>query len=191
MTTTEAEVTSATPVYTKEELDALRRQLAARNFESGGESRPPEDEPNAADSSDADVLALIAFLTGLVRLLETLVERRIPDPPRARFQSLLTGVRHQVGNAIEELNTIDSRRHPLYRALERLGMAGEALGAKLEEYRDTIGRAPVLAVLKMADKIMGSLVKVLTQLEPVKEYKELVEHRIEYGPDAEIQTLGL
>lgn len=61
---------------------------------------------------------------------------------------------------------------------------------KLDEFRDRIANDPILAVFGIGNTILGSLASVVN-LEPLKELKEIVENRVEYGGDAEIIQLHL
>ena len=123
--------------------------------------------------------------------MQILIARRIADPARPKLQALLKQLDLNIEDAVTELKTINSVTHTLYLALQRLGLAVESLGAKLDEFRDDITGRPALAVLDMGDKILGSLCKGLTQLEPLKELKELIEHKIKYGSDPDLIDLGL
>ena len=62
--------------------------------------------------------------------------------------------------------------------------------AKLDEFRDRITNGPILAVLGVGNTILGSLCSVL-HLEPLKQLKEIIENKIEYGADDEIIQLNL
>jgi hypothetical protein len=178
-------------VYTKEELQALRRKLAGAGF--GADFNDPTSPDFQGEPADWgwDVRLLIKFLEDLRKIMQVLVARRIPDPHGQRLASLLETLDPNIDDAIAELKTVDSVLHPLYLALKRLGLATESLAAKLDEFRDDITGRPALAVLDMGDKILGSLCKVLSQLEPLKELKETIEHRVKYGSDADIIGLGL
>lgn len=193
MATTQVEAPPDTKqaVYTKEELQALRRKLAGAGFGAEFNDPPAPNFKGEPADWEWDIRLLIKFLDDLRKILQILVARRIPDPPRQRLTALLEAVDPNIEDAIAELKTVDSMLHPLYLALKRLGLATENLAAKLDEFRDDITGRPVLAVLDMGDKILGSLCKVLSQLEPVKELKETIEHRVKYGSDADIIGLGL
>lgn len=60
---------------------------------------------------------------------------------------------------------------------------------KKEPHAERIATGPVVSVLEMADRILGSLFKVWTQLEPVKELKETLESKIKHWADREIIDL--
>jgi hypothetical protein len=118
-----------------------------------------------------------------------LVEKSVPEKSRELLLECLPEGEANIDNAIEELRSIDSPTHSLYRALQRLGLTGKALLLKLGELGERIATGPVVSVLEMADRILGSLFKVLTQLEPVKELKETLESKIKHGADQEIIDL--
>lgn len=182
---------TSTKVYTKEELEALKRALARLAGGRFGQEDDPGNDPENDIPWQNDIDSLVQFLTGLKRLMRFLIAKRVPKQPRAVFLECLGDVEANIDNAIDELKSIDSATHPLYRALRRLGLAGKTLFLKLGEFGNRIATGPVVAVLEMADNILGSLMKVLTQLEPVKEFKEIVESRIKHGADQEIIDLGL
>lgn len=190
-TVAEPEVAASTEVYTKEELLELKRRLAGQRYGQGGATTQNPGEPQPDAPWPEDIESLIRFLTGLKTLMRFLVERRVPAEPRAAFLACLPQVEADIDDAIDELRSIDSSGHSLYAALQRLGLTGQPLRLKIGEYVDRIMTGPVKSVLEMADRILGSLFKVLTQLEPVKELKETLESRIEHGADAEIIELGL
>ena len=192
MSATAFEVDVRQEVYTKEELQALRRKLRGRTSSGGAEHEPPSAAPDQ-DPPDwgTDVELIIKFLRDLDKIMKFLVENRIPDPPRRLFQLAIKGLVPNLDDAIAQLESIDSETHETYGLLKGVGLALENLLAKLDTLRDGITRGPVLAVLDAGDKILGSLCKVLPILEPMKEMKEMIEYRVKYGGDAEIIGLGL
>jgi hypothetical protein len=74
----------------------------------------------------------------------------------------------------------------LYVAWDRLGLIGDALILKVSEFVERVVHGPVLGVLESPDNILTSLKAVLSQLEPVEEFKKALKTRIEFGPDQEI-----
>ena len=190
---TTTEIGIKTEVFTKEELEALRKALNEGRNGTGDYSPPPssgqENEFSDDWRNDCDLLG--KFLNDLVTVLDTLTKNRIPETNRKRFAGMLENVRTDMDQAIQQLKGIDDPKDSLLDKLKNVGLLGESLLAKLDEFRDRIGHGPVLAVLGMGDVILGSLAGVLHVLEPLKELKETIENRIEYGGDDEIIKLGL
>jgi hypothetical protein len=184
-----AAVSTKTEVFTKEELEALRKALnQGRNGTS--DYSPPERGHDQSDDWKNDVSLLAKFLKDLRDILSSVIQSRIPEARRKGFAGLLANLQGDIDSAIEELNEITSPEHSLFGKLEKVGLVGEALLVKLDEFRDRIINGPVLAVLGIGNTILGSLCEVL-HLHPLKELKELVENRLEYGGDDEIIKLGL
>jgi hypothetical protein len=179
-------------VYSKEELRDLRKRLAGRVFNIGGEYEPPSGESNQEPPDwKLDVELIIKFLRDLDTVMKYLVEKRISGAPKRLLQDAMEGLVPNLNEAVEHLRSIDSETHESYGFLRRVGLTLESLAAKLDGIRDDFKGRPVLAFLDSADKILGSLCKVLPMLEPVKEMKETIEHRVKYGGDAEFISLGL
>ncbi len=182
-------VTKSTRVYTKEELEALKRALAGSGYGGEAQTPPPAPQPQGDTPWQDDVNSLIQFLIGLQALMRFLIEKRIPEGSRELLRECMNEMDANVENAIEELRSIDSPSHSLYGALRRLGLVGKAVRAKFGELGERIATGPLGSVIEMADRILGSLFKVLTQLEPLKELKETLESKIKYGADQEIIDL--
>jgi hypothetical protein len=184
-----AAVSTKTEVFTKEELEALRKAL---NLGRNGTSdySPPEQGHEQSDDWQNDVSLLAKFLKDLRDVLSAVIQSRIPATHRRRFAGVLANLQEDIDTAIDELNGISGPDHALLGKLEKVGLLGEALLVKLDEFRDRIMNGPVLAVLGVGNTILGSLCEVL-HLHPLKELKEAVENRLEYGGDDEIIKLGL
>jgi hypothetical protein len=144
------------------------------NFNSWGEGRD----------------ALIQFLTDLMKLMDFLVEHRIPAESRELFTERLADARAQVDGVISKLQQLEEK-DPTYAKLQKAGMTGKWLMLKLREFYRLIKTSPVEAVLGMADTILGSLTGAFPPLEIVKESKKTVETRLKYGGDDEIIVLNL
>jgi hypothetical protein len=192
----EPSVTEKTEVFTKDELMALRKALnEGRNGLGGAYAPPPGGDPNDSNtwSNDweNDIVLLGKFLRDLYDLLETLIPKRLPPQDHKRFDALLKNLKPNIDKAIEELRKIDGPPHKLFKKLIDAGLAFEALLAKLDEFRDRIIEGPVKGVLEMGDTILDSLISVLEILEPLKELKETIKNKIEYGADGEVLQLGL
>jgi energy-converting hydrogenase Eha subunit C len=179
-----------TQVFTKEELEALRKALNMGRNGMGDYAAPPEEGREESDDWRNDVSLLVKFLRDIGDVLQMAVSRRVPEPARTGMVGLLLSSQGYVDAAIEELNAIDGPGHRLWEKLVRAGLAGEALLAKLDEWRDRAVNGPLLSVLELGNTILGSLATVL-HLEPLKEAKEVVENRMKYGSDDEIIQLHL
>lgn len=179
-----------TQVFTKAELEALRRALNKGRNGAGEYSAPPEEGDEESDDWRNDVSLLVKFLRDLCDVLQMAVSRRVPEPARKGMTGLLLSSQVYVDAAIEELNAIGGQQDGLWKQLVRVGLAGEALVAKLDELRDRMVNGPLLSVLELGNTILGSLATAL-HLDPLKEAKEVVENRMKYGSDDEIIQLHL
>jgi len=183
-------VSTKTQVFTKEELDALRRALNRGRNGMGEYAAPPEAGNEQSDDWRNDVSLLVKFLRDLGDVLQMTVTNRVPEPARTGMVGLLLSSLVYADAAIEELNAIDGQGHGLWQRLVRVGLTGEALLAKLDEWRDRAVNGPLLSVLELGNTILGSLATAL-HLDPLKEAKEVVENRVKYGSDDEIIQLHL
>jgi hypothetical protein len=182
-------VSTKTEVFTKAELDALRKALnLGRNGTSGYSSSEQGNEQSDDWRNDLSLLA--KFLKDLRDILSAVIQSRIPETHRKRFAGVLANLQADIDGAIKELNEITEPGHALFGKLEKVGLVGEALLVKLDEFRDRITNGPILAVLGVGNTILGSLCEVL-HLHPLIELKELVENKLEFGGDDEIIKLGL
>jgi hypothetical protein len=135
--------------------------------------------------------ALSQFLEDLKRLLDTLVEKRIPSDSRQLFLDCLGDVKTAIDNAKNQLALVKTESGGAYNALHKAGLTGRSLRLKLREFYRSIKTAPVEAVLKMADVILGSLPDLFFPLELVREFKDTLEARLKHGGDDEIIALNL
>lgn len=189
---TETDVSTKTEVFTKAELDALRKALNKGRNGIGDYSAPPEqeDENQPSDDWGNDVSLLIKFLMDLSDLMQFLIAKRIPKDQRKGFEIVFEDVKGDIGNAIAQLNEISGPEDALFAGLRKAAVAGSALLVKLREFGDRIVHGPLLAVLEMGDIILESLGDVLP-LEPVRELKDTIKNRVEFGADDEIIQLHL
>jgi hypothetical protein len=188
---TTTETARSTQVFTKAELDALRKALnIGRNGIGDYASHPPQEGREYSDDWTNDVILLVKFLMDLSDLLDAIIKKRIPEQHRKGFLIVFEKVQIDVNLAIGELGGINGPEDSLFAALDKVGLIGESLLVKLDEFRDRISHGPILAVLGIGDTILGSLCSAL-HLEPLKELKETIENRIEYGADDEIIQLHL
>lgn len=180
-------------ITTKEELEEWRRKRAKERKRGGEPSIPNSLDPSKSNLSGwhEDIAILAQFLRGLKSLMKFLIQHRVPVNPSKLFSASLPEVEQTINDVISDLYSIDSSDHVAYRALRETGLTDRPLRLKFREYIRRGISSPVVAVLKMADRILGSLFKVFTQLEPVKEFKETLESRIEYDGDREIISLNL
>jgi hypothetical protein len=186
----ETEVSTKENIETKEDLAELRRRLEEANRNAA--KTPVVDSQGKLPAWFAhDVDGLIWFLESLRDILTLLISNRIPPKSSIQMMDHWEMINIRIMLAIANLRTIDSANHPLYIGLYNAGLAEEALDIKLGEYQRCKDESPVLSVLEMADRILGSLFRILTELEPVKEFKETIESKIRYGADNEITALDL
>jgi len=186
-----AVVDTKVQVFTKDELDALRKALNEGRNGDGNYSAPPQEWREESDDWTNDIALLVKFLYDLRDVLSTLIATRLPPQHRNRFAALLENLAPNIAEAITALRQIDDPDDGLFKFLDRLGLVGDSLLAKLDEFRDRIVEGPVKGVLEMGDTILDSLIAALEMLEPLKELKETVKNKIEFGADGEILQLGL
>jgi len=187
-----AEVVTTKVVTTKEELEELRRKLEEQRRQ-GQSAAPPEGAPaeGRLTSWSDDVNGLVQFLQDLKEIMRFLIRDRLPKTPRELFEQCSPTVETQMDIAIAELKQIDSENHEIYIKLRDADLTGNPLKLKLREFWRRIRTSPVSAVLKTADRILGSLFPILATLEPVKEFKETLEERLENDGDAGLQSLNI
>jgi hypothetical protein len=191
MATATAPVSTKTEVFTREELLALRRALNEGSNGMGSYSAPPEESRDESDDWRNDVELLVKFLRDLRDILSGVIESRLPPVDQRRFRALLQNLAPNIEEAMEQLQAIDGPKAKLFKVLERLGLVSEALLAKLDEFRDRIIEGPLVGVLEMGDTILDSLIAAIELLEPLKELKETIKSKIEYGADGDIIRLNI
>lgn len=192
MGTATAGVSEKTQVFTKEELEALRRALNEGRNGAGAYAAPPDDErDDESDDWKNDVELLVKFLKDLRDILSVAIDRRLPPIDKKRFRALLENLSPTIEEAVEQLQAINGPTAGLFKLLEKVGLVSDALLAKLDEFRDRIIEGPLLGVLEMGDTILDSLIAVIDILEPVKELKDTIKNKVEYGADGEIIALNL
>jgi hypothetical protein len=119
------------------------------------------------------------------------IESRLPPEDEKRFRGLLENLSPTIEEAIEQLQAIDGPTAKLFKILEKLGLLGDAVLAKLDEFRDRIIEGPLVGVIEMGDTILDSLIAALDMLEPLKELKDTIKNKIEYGADGSLIRLGV
>ena len=134
---------------------------------------------------------LIKFLKDLGSLLSTLIAKRLPEHYRKRFSAILKNLQPNIDDAVLKLRAIDGPTDSLFKQLDRLGLLGDVLLAKLDEFRDRIIEGPVKGVLEMGDTILDSLIAAIDILEPLKELKETIKNKIEFGADGDVLQLNI
>lgn len=141
-----------TRVYTKAELDALRKKLAQRASADGGAQAPEPGDPDP-DTPDWswDVYLIVKFIRDMEKILGFLIDNRIPNPPRALFQKVLKDLGPVVNSATTELESIDSENHRTYKRLQEEGLSAETLAAKLSEHMEGVGGGPILRIYLYSD----------------------------------------
>ena len=135
--------------------------------------------------------ALIKFLEDMKTILNFLVKERIPDEPQALFLDCLPEIEKTINDVINQLSAIGSSGDEILKKLREVELSQKALELKLREFYERLDQSPPHKGLKVGDTILGSLVKVFSVLEPVKEYKEIVESRLENGGDRGLTLLNL
>jgi hypothetical protein len=179
-----------TEVTTKEELDDLRRRLA--EWRSRQANTPSGKALNGKPYGwEDDLDGLAVFLQDLKEVIKFLVNDRVIEQDRQAFADYLPEIEVRIDIAIAKLRAIDNNDDELYVKLHNASLTGKPLKVKLGEYWRRIKRSPVVAVLKMADTILGSLFPILAELEPVKEFKETLESKLENDGDAGLQSLNI
>ena len=191
MGTATSPVSTKTEVFTKEELEALRKALNEGRNGAGNYSTPMDEGHEESDDWRNDVELLVKFLRDLSDLLSAVIASRLPPRHRRRFSAMLANLAPTIDEAVEQLQSIDGPKAGLFRLLERAALVGDALLAKLDEFRDRILEGPLLGVLEMGDTILDSLIAVIDILEPVKELKDTIKNKIEYGADGELIQLNI
>jgi hypothetical protein len=141
------------------------------------------------DDWERDRNALIRFLQSMLAIMKFVIDERIPDEPAALFRECFSDIEDNVHDAISELEKMQSKLDELYKKLQEVGLAQKQLELKLREFEDRGKNSPVGEVFHMGNKILGSLVKVLTMLEPVKEFKDVVESKLKNGGDKKLITI--
>ena len=193
MAASAVEVDPKTAVYTKEELDELRRKIR-RRLAGILEAEPPWPERERQPPGwRMDVDLIIKFLRALEKILNVLIQNRITEPPRQLLRTAMEDTSRRIGDVIEQLQGIDSQTAKLYVELknEELADSPGALAKFIGFFDDVTGNS-VIGVLDSANNLLGSLLKVFPVLGPVKEMKDVVKQKIKYGADREIiTTLGL
>lgn len=189
----EQEVDPKTAVYTKEELDELRRKLRKR-LSGILEAEPPGPEEEMQPPEwRMDLDLIVKFLRALEKILTLLIQNRIPDPTRQLLRTAMQDTSKKIDDTIQQLLGIASEQDTVYVDLQKEELAGSpgAL-AKFIGFFENITGNSVIAVLDSANNLLGSLLKVFPVLGPVKEMKDVVKEKIKYGADQEIiTTLGL
>jgi hypothetical protein len=135
--------------------------------------------------------ALIQFLEDLKTLLGVLVNERLPDETQPLFKVVLLAAGTKIDSVVEVLKKIEQGDEN-HKKLEAAELTGDALLLKIAEFYDSCNARPPVEVLSSGDIILGSLISVFPILEPVKEYKEVVEQRLKNGGDRRvIESLNL
>jgi hypothetical protein len=107
------------------------------------------------------------------------------------FLERFPDVEKNIDDVIKQLNEISSPEHETLKQLHKVELDLRALELKLKEFYDRIDHSPPHAGLKVGNTIMGSMSRVFPILEPVKEYKEIVEVRLKHGGDRGLTRLNL
>ena len=178
-------------VTTKEELEALRKRLKKQRRDDTRSPIPGEPENESSSDWRDNITALVAFLTDLRTIMDYLIKERVSEDARELFRQYFDTAALRISIAIGALTLIDSEENELFVRLVDAELTGTPLLIKLREFWGGIGRRPVIAVLELADRILGSLFPILSELEPVKEFKEMLEERVKHGGDAGFQSLNL
>jgi BMFP domain-containing protein YqiC len=186
----EADVSTKEQVTTKEELAELKRRLAELNAQK---SNAPSG--NALSGKpygwEDDIDGLAVFLEDLKQVMKFLVANRVLKQQKKSFDDCWEDVETRIDLAIAELRTIDSDANEVYVKLYNAGLTGAPLKVKIGEYWRRVKGSPVVAVLEMADRILGSLFPILSALEPVKEFKETLESKLKNDGDEGLQSINI
>jgi hypothetical protein len=123
---------------------------------------------------------LLRFLKQVTRLLSFLVNERIPDGVRERYAALFSNdIVPRLDFVIHEVDAIESEQDQRWRFLAPFGLVGESLKFKVDEFFSWLTIGKVRNILKSANSILGSLSRVFAALDPVKEFKDHLELRLD------------
>ena len=101
-TVLEPEVDVKQKVYTKDELDELRKKLLGRISNIGVEQEPPSGGSNQEPPEwKTDVELIIKFLRDIEKVMGFLVEKRIPGEPKRLLQKAMEGLAPNLDDAIK------------------------------------------------------------------------------------------
>lgn len=178
----------------KAEVAVARATQDAPRTKTGGQAPPgPKGGQASLAGWDDDRSALIKFLQDTRTLVKYLVEHRVPrkGETREKFVNCFPDVDRSVEDAIKQLNEIDSDQHDLYKRLTQSGLTMGNLKLKLRELRDSFDSSSILSALRIARRILGSLVKDIPFIELLKEFLETVEERLQRSPDEELTQLHI
>ena|SRR6266446_3851337 len=149
----------------------------------------PEDFTNKESESDRESRVLLTtFLTItdplLERLLQQLVLRsdQLAHRGAAQLQRIWNSARENLRGVIRTIHIGLSRARR--RALQQIGMFGDALAAKWELLSFDIQEGAVKRILKRLNSMLSSLSTVFPALHAVKEYKDQLEATVEGLRDA-------
>jgi hypothetical protein len=187
----EQPVSTKTEVFTADELTALRIALNKGKNGIGGTYDPPSSGDEVSDDWRNDTELLVKFLRDLNDILAALIPSRLPAQHHKRFNALLKNLKPNIDQAIGKIKEMDDPKHTLFDQLDKLGLLGDSLLAKLDAFRDRVTEGPVVGVLEMGDTILDSLIAAIELLEPLKEIKDTIKNQIEFGADGGILKLGL
>lgn len=140
---------------------------------------------------EEDKNGLVKFLEDSRTMAKYLVEHRVSRADRQMFVDCFLDVDKSVDDAIAKLNTIDSDKHPSYQNLAKAGLTLHNLKLKLRELGDSFHSSSFFSALRIARRILGSLLEEMSGIELFKEFLETVEERLKRGPDDELTQLHI
>lgn len=128
-----------------------------------------------------DTKTLVEILVFVAQLLERLV-KELPGDEQHSFVGAWQEVEFGLRRIIEQIDRIDSEQSMLWRILQERGLTGSQLALKRERLDKARRKAEKTGiwgrVLKLINSILGSL-SVIPGIDPVKEFKEMVEDTME------------
>jgi hypothetical protein len=144
--------------------------------------------PGALNAWDEGRNVLIQFLKDLRAMMIFLLVDRIPDDERVLFSAVSTTVTTTIDDVIKILEKTDDDDEN-HKKLTDAGLTGNGLSLKTREFARSVAQRPATESLAAGDIILNSLVTCFPLLEPVKEYKEVLEHRLRTGSDKGVQSV--
>jgi hypothetical protein len=133
--------------------------------------------------------AIIEVLQFTERLFNVLIPK-LNEFDRRLFQDAWNETRPILEQQVSLLQSITSEQHPLWSAIQRVGLTGRNLAMKVHYLAKAASGGWRKKVLDLLNKFLGSLAGGLPGVEPIKELKEWLEDQLgdDPEPDAAIST---
>jgi hypothetical protein len=146
--------------------------------------------PTLTEQQRGDLSALADLVAAISRLLAWLTESRmIPSPLKEQSFVVLRIAQSHMHDAITRIGEVANTEDTTWRRLNEAGLVGEPLQLKVAIWQTVAAVAPARSVprvgkvkakilkpiLKLANSVLGSLLKAFPLLDIAKEYKDGVE----------------